>query len=163
MTITSEGQQLEDLIIRSRFKEKSQEENRGESRSKSKSEISYVIIVARKDIEYFSTYEQINGGNVLMENDASYKSISIDIKNLISLDTLEANGCKYLRENELDQDFWVEAVSAACHLVNRSPTSAINFKAPKEVYCPIYVHVNDGKLEPRVKKCTFLGYASRVK
>jgi len=29
--------------------------------------------------------------------------------------------------------------------------------------CPAYVHVNEGKLEPRVKKCIFLGYANEVK
>ncbi|KAK3002024.1 hypothetical protein RJ639_021170 [Escallonia herrerae] len=29
--------------------------------------------------------------------------------------------------------------------------------------CPAYAHVNDGKLEPRAKKCIFLGYANGVK
>ena len=29
--------------------------------------------------------------------------------------------------------------------------------------CPAYAHVRDGKLEPRAKKCIFLGYASGVK
>jgi hypothetical protein len=28
---------------------------------------------------------------------------------------------------------WVEVVSAACYLINRSPNSAIDFKIPKEV------------------------------
>jgi len=29
--------------------------------------------------------------------------------------------------------------------------------------CPAYFHVYDGKLEPRVKKAVFLGYATGVK
>ncbi len=29
--------------------------------------------------------------------------------------------------------------------------------------CPAYAHVRDGKLDPRVKKCNFLGYADGVK
>ena len=29
--------------------------------------------------------------------------------------------------------------------------------------CPIYVYVNNGKLEPRVKKCMFLGYMNGIK
>ncbi|KAK3010795.1 hypothetical protein RJ639_011899 [Escallonia herrerae] len=50
-------------------------------------------------------------------------------------------------------------------------------KTPKEVWsgkhanyenlrifgCLAYAHVNDGKLEPRAKKCIFLGYANKVK
>ncbi|GJY31437.1 retrovirus-related pol polyprotein from transposon TNT 1-94 [Tanacetum coccineum] len=40
--------------------------------------------------------------------------------------------------------FWVEAVNTACYLIFGYPT---------------YAHVNDGKLDPRAKKCIFLGYA----
>jgi len=60
------------------------------------------------------------------------------------------------------RDFWAEAVSTACYLVNRSPQSSIDFKIPEEVWsgspvdysilkvfgCPACVHVNDGKLAP---------------
>jgi hypothetical protein len=74
-------------------------------------------------------------------------------------------------------DTWVEAGSAACYLINRSPNSAIDFKIPKEVWtgksvdysnlrifgCPAYAHVNNEKLVPRAQKCTFIGYGSGVK
>lgn len=77
----------------------------------------------------------------------------------------------------LSRDFWAEAVSTACFLVNRSPSTSIELKTPEEVWsgnspdysnikifgCPAYVHVNEGKLEPRSKKCIFLGYTSGVK
>jgi len=73
--------------------------------------------------------------------------------------------------------FWAEAISAACYLVNRSPHSSIDFQIPEEVWsgnpvdysnlrifgCPVYAHVNDGKLAPRAIKCMFMGYASESK
>ncbi|KAL6333048.1 hypothetical protein AAG906_022717 [Vitis piasezkii] len=77
----------------------------------------------------------------------------------------------------LSKNFWAEAVNTAAYLVNRSPSTAIDFKTPQEVWsgkpsnysglkifgCPAYAHVSDGKLEPRAMKCIFLGYAIGVK
>ncbi|KAI4303367.1 hypothetical protein MLD38_039008 [Melastoma candidum] len=77
----------------------------------------------------------------------------------------------------LGKDFWAEAVNLACYLVNRSPHRALGSKTPHEVWsgnpsdyshlrvfgCPAYAHVKEGKLEPRAKKCIFLGYQSGVK
>uniref|UniRef100_A0A803N377 Reverse transcriptase Ty1/copia-type domain-containing protein n=1 Tax=Chenopodium quinoa TaxID=63459 RepID=A0A803N377_CHEQI len=77
-----------------------------------------------------------------------------------------------LSQANMGKSFWAEAVSTACYLVNRSPHSALNFKSPQEVWygkpvdystlkvfgCPTFIHVNDGKLEPRAKKCIFIGY-----
>ena len=73
----------------------------------------------------------------------------------------------------LSTDFWAEAINMACYLVNRSPSTVIEFKTPFEVWfgtladysilrvfgCPIYAYVNDGKLEWRANRCIFLGYA----
>ena len=56
-----------------------------------------------------------------------------------------------------------------CYLVNRYPSTAIDFKTHEEVWsdtpanyshlrvfgCPAYFHVNDGKLELRAKKAIF--------
>lgn len=78
---------------------------------------------------------------------------------------------------DLPKKFWAEAVNTAVYLVNRSPSAAINQQIPQEVWsgqpvnysglkvfgCPAYAHVRDGKLEPRAKKCVFLGYAHGVK
>ena len=75
------------------------------------------------------------------------------------------------------KDLWTEAINTASYLVNRSPSTAIGCKTPYEMWsgspadysklrifgCPAYAHVRDGKLEPRAKKCIFLGYASGVK
>jgi hypothetical protein len=78
---------------------------------------------------------------------------------------------------KLSKDFWAEAVHTTCYLVNRSPLTTIDCKTPYEVWfgtsadysiiktfgCPAYCHVNEGKLEPRSKKCIFFGYIDRVK
>ena len=65
----------------------------------------------------------------------------------------------------------------ATYLVNRSPSSAIDFltleekwtgKAPSLAYlrlfdCLAYVQHSEGKLEPGALKCIFLGYPQGVK
>ena len=70
-----------------------------------------------------------------------------------------------------------QAVTTACYLVNRSPSTAIDCKTPEEVWsgkppqydhlkvfgCPAYAHIRQNKLEPRALKCVFLGYGDGVK
>jgi transposase InsO family protein len=82
-----------------------------------------------------------------------------------------------LSNSGLSQKFWAEAASTACHLINCSPSTAIDKKTPIEVWsgspydysqlrvfgCTAYAHVDNGKLEPRAIKCVFLGYGSGVK
>lgn len=82
-----------------------------------------------------------------------------------------------LSHSGLGKKFWAEAASTACYLVNRSPHSSLDGKIPEEVWsgnqveysnlkifgCLAYVHVTDGKLDPRAKKCIFIGYPSGVK
>ncbi|KAM3263987.1 hypothetical protein P3L10_000981 [Capsicum annuum] len=77
----------------------------------------------------------------------------------------------------LTNAFWDKAISTACYIINNAPSVPLNFKTPEEIWsgtpanysdlkvfgCPAYMHVNDGKLEPRAKKYIFLGYASGVK
>ncbi len=82
-----------------------------------------------------------------------------------------------LSNASLPKQFWAEAVSTACYLINRSPSYAIDKKTPIEVWsgspanysdlrvfgCTAYAHVDNGKLEPKAIKCIFLGYPSGVK
>jgi hypothetical protein len=80
----------------------------------------------------------------------------------------------------LEQEFWAEAVSTTCYLVNRSPSSALDDTTPHEVWsgkkpslqhlrvfgCDAYVHVqkeNRSKLDNKAEKCIFIGYKDGVK
>lgn len=63
-----------------------------------------------------------------------------------------------------------EAVHTTCYLINRSLSATIGFKGKAPSYenlrvfsCTAYIHVNEGKLEPRSKKAIFLGYLKGVK
>lgn len=89
---------------------------------------------------------------------------------------LEKDRCM-LSHSGLSKLFWAKVVNTVCYLVNRSLPTTINYKTPFEVWlgtstnythlkvfgCPAYVHVNNGKLEPGIKKYIFLRYGSRVK
>lgn len=82
-----------------------------------------------------------------------------------------------LSESGLGQRFWAEAVATAVYLINRSPSSAVDFAIPEELWtsampslmdlkrygCVAYVHSSDGKLNPRAKKGIFTGYPEGVK
>ena len=82
-----------------------------------------------------------------------------------------------LNESGFDKKFWTEATSTACYQINRSPSSAIQFKTPEHLWtgkapklahlkpfgCIGYVHIKQGKLEPRAMKAVFLGYPKGVK
>ncbi|KAL4271938.1 hypothetical protein GQ457_13G028490 [Hibiscus cannabinus] len=85
-----------------------------------------------------------------------------------------------LRAASLEKAFWAEAVNTACYLVNRSPSTAIELKTPMEMWTgkpvdysnlhifgsTVYVMYNAqeiSKLDPKSRKCKFLGYADGVK
>eukprot|EP00253_Pinus_taeda_P001453 PITA_01453 len=74
----------------------------------------------------------------------------------------------------LGQEFWVEAVETTCCLVNRSPSSALEYNTPQGVWtskkpslshlrvfrCDAYVHApkeKRTKLDSKSKKCIFIG------
>ena len=75
------------------------------------------------------------------------------------------------------KSFWGEALSTVVHLINRTPSFAINFTCPEEKWigrildlsylrvfgCEAFAHVSKGKLEPRDVKCVFLGYHEGTK
>ena len=82
-----------------------------------------------------------------------------------------------LYSSGISKHFWGETVMTACFLVNRTPSSAMDFKTLEELWfrkpsnyehirifrCTAYVHQSEGKLEPRSIKCIFLGYPEGVK
>jgi len=84
--------------------------------------------------------------------------------------------CMLLSSN-LSKHFWAEAAVPAAYLINRSPSSALEFKTPQEVWsgkppdlsnlkvfgCPAYAHIKQGKLEPRAVKGYFIGYPEGIK
>lgn len=73
--------------------------------------------------------------------------------------------------------FWAEAVSTAAKLINKCPSSVIQFDTPDNKWygspgnysklkvfgCRAYVHARQGKLDARALKCIFLGYQTVVK
>jgi transposase InsO family protein len=75
----------------------------------------------------------------------------------------------------MSRRFWAEAASTANYLINRSPSIPLDksievwsgtpadYSHLRVFGCTAYAHVDNGKLEPRVVKCIFLGYASGVK
>lgn len=82
-----------------------------------------------------------------------------------------------LDESGLEEKFWAEAVATSVYIINRTPSSAIDFNIPEELWLGrtpgydhlrrfgtvVYVHINQGKLKPRALKGVFIGYPSGVK
>ncbi|KAE8701406.1 hypothetical protein F3Y22_tig00110548pilonHSYRG00924 [Hibiscus syriacus] len=85
-----------------------------------------------------------------------------------------------LRDAGLEKSFWAEAVNSVCYLVNRAPSTEIELKTPMEMWTSkpvdysnlhvfgsfVYVMYNAqeiSKLDPKSRKCKFLGYADGVK
>jgi len=77
----------------------------------------------------------------------------------------------------LPPQFWADAVNTAAYLINRGPSVPLNEGLPEEAWsgkavnhshlkvfgCSAYVHIDAGcrsKLDPKSKKCTFVGYGS---
>ena len=94
----------------------------------------------------------------------------------LNITILEKVRC-LLNESGLPKKFWVEATSTIVYLINRSPSSVINFKTPMQLWTGrkpniahlkpfgyiAYVHISQGKLNPRAVKGIFIGYPFGVK
>ena len=99
-----------------------------------------------------------------------------DVVEMMNMTLLERSR-SMLSNASLCKEFWTEAINTSCYLVNRSPTTSIELKTPEEVWsgkptdysnlrvfgCPVYAHMNEGKLELISKKCVFVGYPENVK
>lgn len=81
-----------------------------------------------------------------------------------------------LSNAELGKEFWADDINLGFYLMNRSPNPALELKTPKKIWldiptdykhlkvfsCSAYAHIKQGKLEPSVIKCIFLGYTFSV-
>ena len=70
-----------------------------------------------------------------------------------------------------------EVVNTTIYLINKCPSTVLNFKVPDEIWngvpldyshlrvfgCVTCAHMNQEKLELQTKKCMFVGYPSSVK
>ncbi|KAK3737381.1 hypothetical protein QZH41_011519 [Actinostola sp. cb2023] len=85
-----------------------------------------------------------------------------------------------LVQAKLPQKFWVEALNTAVYLHNRSPTRSLEGLTPYEAWtgskpdvsnlkcfgCTAYAHIPKDerkKLDPKARKCVFLGYGTDTK
>ena len=85
-----------------------------------------------------------------------------------------------LADSELPKRFWVETLSTATYLCNRSPTNAVQDKTPYEAWtgnkpdvshlrifgCDVYSHVpkdERSKLDSKTRRSIFLGYGQGIK
>ena len=85
-----------------------------------------------------------------------------------------------LADSRLPRRFWAKALSTAASLINRSPTKTLDGKTPFQALngkkpnvnhlwvfgCSAYIHVPKDerkKLDPKAKKCIFLGYGTSRK
>ena len=84
-----------------------------------------------------------------------------------------------LIQAKLPQRFWVEALSTAVYLHNRSPTKGVTNMTPFEAWtgvtpnvshlrsfgCTVYAHIpkDERKLDRKSKKCILLGYGTETK
>jgi hypothetical protein len=83
--------------------------------------------------------------------------------------------CAMLNEKNLPNYFWAEAVSTVVYIMNQTPIVVVHGMTSKEKFigkkpnvsqlkvfgCITYVHVYDekrSKLDPKAKKCIFIGY-----
>lgn len=77
----------------------------------------------------------------------------------------------------IKHSMWGEVFITAAHLINRYPSSMVDFKTPQEMWtnkkpaiahlrpfgCTAYMQVLHGKLQPRALKCVLIVYYEGVK
>jgi len=88
--------------------------------------------------------------------------------------------CNLLFQSNLPNSYWSYAISHAIHLINKLPSIILNGKSPYELLHetpPMYLNLkvfgslcftctlenNKTKLQPRSRKCIFLGYKIGIK
>jgi hypothetical protein len=88
--------------------------------------------------------------------------------------------CAMLNEKNLPIYFWAKAVATIVYIMNRTPTTVVHGMTPEEKFTGkkldvshlivfgyiAYMHVPNekrSKLDPKAKKCIFIGYSSKQK
>ncbi|KAH9647635.1 hypothetical protein KPL70_025262 [Citrus sinensis] len=122
-------------------------------------------------------------GETLQEADACVASKGEESMMMrhLKLGHMSEQGLKILSEPKLLPGLKsAEAAKTACYIVNRSPSTVIGLKTTMEMWtgkpadysylhafgCPVYVMYNAQertKLDPKSRRCIFLGYADGVK
>ncbi|GKG28560.1 retrovirus-related pol polyprotein from transposon TNT 1-94, partial [Tanacetum coccineum] len=76
--------------------------------------------------------------------------------------TLLAKVRCFLIQSGLSKVLWAEDTTMSTYLLNRSPSSAIGFKTPVDMFGFFgWLAIKQGMLEPVKVKCIFLGYRKR--
>ncbi|KAH9779095.1 hypothetical protein KPL71_007588 [Citrus sinensis] len=139
----------------------------------------WVYVLKNKD----QVFEKIKEWKHLVENQIGQRSKKLRTNNGLEFcnqhfdSFCAAKGITRLRTSKLPKTLWAETLLTTCYLVNLSPSTAISFKTPFEMWygrpadygilkaygCPAYVHISQGKLAPRALKCVFIGYPEGVK
>ncbi|KAK3007026.1 hypothetical protein RJ639_016924 [Escallonia herrerae] len=147
-------------------------------------------VLIQQELDWFATYRSFDGGKVLMGNDVACKVVGISSIQIRMHDGI-LSGCsgvmrimkgalvvmKGLKQNSLYllQGSRVTGAAATTsssdidsdttklwHMRLAHMSEGYGCAEQTRIFgCPAYAHVNDGKLEPRAKKCIFLGYENR--
>jgi hypothetical protein len=88
--------------------------------------------------------------------------------------------CAMLNEKNLPNYFWAETIKTTVYIMNQTPTTVVHVMTPEEKFtgkkpdvlhfrvfgCITYMHDPNkkrSKLDPKAKKCIFIGYSSEQK
>ncbi|KAE8713996.1 hypothetical protein F3Y22_tig00110202pilonHSYRG00134 [Hibiscus syriacus] len=137
------------------------------------------LLEAEASVASCSSYSAILWHKKLGHMSEQGMKVLVEQKLLPGLTKVSLTLCEHCITS-LEKSFWAEVVNNACYLVNRAPSTAIELKTQMEMWTGkpadysnlhvfgsiVYVMYNAqeiSKLDPKSRKCKFLGYADGVK